>query len=64
MSELLIRRRLDILRQLKKQEQLKVEVKKIRSSENCAHVLTRIQRKWLEVVPGERETGCGGYIGP
>ena len=47
LSELLIRRRLDILRQLRIQEDLKVEVQLVRSEENISDKLTRVPKGWL-----------------
>lgn len=47
LSELIIRRRLDILRELKTQEELKVKVELVRSENNVADRLTRVPKSWL-----------------
>ena len=46
LSELLIRRRLDILRELVIQEELDIRVQQVSSAENLADGLTRVPRKW------------------
>ena len=46
LSELLIRRRLDMLRELRVQEQLSVEVALVRSGHNLADGLTRVPKLW------------------
>ena len=47
MSELLIRRRIEVLREIKKQEKLEMDVQLVRSEENLADSLTRVPRTWL-----------------
>ena len=47
LSELLIRRRLDILRELNQQEELKVSVELVKSEHNLADKLTRVPKLWL-----------------
>ena len=54
MCELLICQWLEILQQLKQQEQLQVEVQLVQSAENQADVLTCVPKKWLV------ETHTGG----
>ena len=50
MCELLIRRHLDVLRQLRRQENLQVEVVLVPSSDNIADRLTRVPKKWLSTA--------------
>ena len=47
LSELLIRRRLQILREIREQERLKVSVQLVRSEHNVADALTRVPRSWV-----------------
>ena len=47
LSEMLIRRRIDILRELRKQEDLVVFVEQVRSEDNLADRVTRIPKRWL-----------------
>jgi transposase InsO family protein/ribonuclease HI len=65
LSEILIRRRLDTLREIIEQEKLKVSVHFVRSSENLADPLTRVPTSWLspkrdeEVVAAPALTAVG-----
>ena len=54
LHELLIRRRLDVLTELKEQENLKVTVEQVPSKENKADLLTRVPKKWFttKVIAG------------
>ncbi|MCH9662250.1 MAG: retroviral-like aspartic protease family protein, partial [Gammaproteobacteria bacterium] len=63
MCELLIRRRLEILRQLKAQEQLQIEVRLVRSADNLADALTRVPRRWLDGETKD-EVATGAASGP
>ncbi len=47
LSEMLIRRRLDLLRELVRQEGMEITVEKVRSSDNKADSLTRVPKRWL-----------------
>ena len=47
LSEVLIRRRLDTLRELIEEENLVVSVQYVRSAENLADALTRVPKAWL-----------------
>jgi len=47
LSEMLIRRRIDMLRELRKQEALVVFVELVRSEDNLADRVTRIPKRWL-----------------
>ena len=47
LGEMLIRRRLDMLRELVSQEQLQVTVEQVESARNKADQLTRVPKKWL-----------------
>ena len=47
LGELLIRRRLDILRQIVEQENLVITVRQVSSAENRADCLTRVPKRWL-----------------
>lgn len=47
LSEIVIRRRLDILKDILSDEMMKIDVKWVRSTENKADKLTRIPSKWL-----------------
>jgi len=50
LSQHLVRRRLEILKELKDQEKLDIEVKLVKSGQNKADVMTRIPKKWLDVT--------------
>lgn len=47
MSEILIKRRLDTLREIVEQENLEIQIVLVRSSDNLADTLTRIPKSWL-----------------
>lgn len=53
LSELLIRRRIQILRELRIQENLDVTVELVRSHENLADKLTRVPKSWLVTMKKE-----------
>lgn len=55
LAEVLIRRRLDILRDIIEQEGLQISVEYVRSTENLADVLTRVPRDWTHP---SNETGA------
>ena len=57
LGELLIRRRLDVLRELKVQENLEVQVQLVKSEENKADSLTRVPKNWLG-LQAKNETQC------
>lgn len=58
MSEHIVRRRLDILRELKEQENLDVVVELVKSSFNKADILTRVPKSWIKRTPKELTTVC------
>ncbi len=47
LSELLIRRRLDTLREIISQEKLKIMVKQVSTTDNLSDELTRVPKRWL-----------------
>ena len=47
LGEILIRRRLDTLKEIIEQENLKISIQFVRSSENLADQLTRVPKSWL-----------------
>ena len=49
-SEMLFQRRLTILQQLIREYGLQVDVTFVASEQNLAHELTRVARKWLELI--------------
>ena len=55
MSEILIRRRLNTLKEIIDQEELEIQVVFVRSSENRADTLTRVPKSWL-VQPKKDDT--------
>ena len=67
LSELLIRRRLDIIRELISQERLQVTVRLIPSHANKADALTRVPKKWIPLpstpLPQEREVAAVATVG-
>ena len=50
LCELLIKRRLDILKEVIAQENLTITVRQVKSEENRADVLTRVPKDWLKCV--------------
>ena len=46
-GEMLIRRRIDVIRQLREELEIKLTVTLVRSAENRADVLTRVPKEWL-----------------
>ena len=50
-GELLIRRRIEIIKQLVEELQLSVTVGLVRSTDNPADALTRVPKNWLQAVP-------------
>ena len=65
LSEMLIRRRLEILSELVEQEQLVVQLEQVASEHNKADRLTRVPRKWLETgIAGAAVTAVAGDLQP
>ena len=64
LGEHLIRRRLDLVRELKHQEGLQVNVELVRSAENKADGLTRVPRKWITVKEVAAAAAVGQIIKP
>ena len=66
-SELLIRRRLNILRELVVQEDLSLDIQKVPTSKNKADELTRVPKSWLmpmqkKVLPQEKKSDIAGVM--
>ena len=62
-GEMLIRRRVDIIRQLAAELGLDLSVVLIRSAENLADVLTRVPRGWLSGAQHVRVSDCSPVTG-
>ena len=56
-SEMLIRRRLSLIKSLVEEYQLQLSIKLVKSAENLADVMTRVPRKWLQGVDKEVAVG-------
>ena len=55
-GEMLIRRRVDVIRELVKEFQLAMTVSLVRSEHNPADALTRVPKEWLRAVRSEEES--------
>ena len=62
LSEALIRRRLDILRDVVREEKLNVQIELVPSARNRADVLTRVPVKWLRKVHPDKSMACAAYV--
>ena len=62
-SEMLIRRRVDLIRQLADEMKLSLTVTLVRSEENRADVLTRVPKEWLrDDAPVSAAVGAAGAV--
>ncbi|XP_043196249.1 uncharacterized protein LOC122367307 [Amphibalanus amphitrite] len=55
-AEMLIRRRVDIIRELVAEFQLTITIKLVKSDENPADEMTRVPKEWLRACRAEEET--------
>ena len=56
LSERLIKRRLDTLREIIETEKIKVEPHLVKSAENISDSLTRVPQKWIQVMRDQADT--------
>ncbi|XP_043227746.1 uncharacterized protein LOC122384429 [Amphibalanus amphitrite] len=61
-SELLIRRRLETIKNIITEYDLTVQVKSVPSVENKADILTRVPRKWLLTSDNDQEVCAGAMV--
>ena len=61
-SELLIRRRLETIKNIVTEYDLDVQVKSVPSAENKADFLTRVPKKWLSTSRGVDKEVCAGAV--
>ena len=54
-GEMLVRRRLGTLRSLKKEYGLTIDVKLVKSCQNCADCLTRVPHRWMDLLKEGKE---------
>ena len=58
-AEMLVKRRLGMLKSLIEELDLKLEVKLVASGQNKADSLTRVKARWLELAKGQEEAVSG-----
>lgn len=58
-SEMLIRRRVNIVTSLVTEYGLQITVRLVPSADNKADALTRVPQRWLKVTPGDEPLRCG-----
>ena len=61
-SEMLIRRRLNTIKELVEEYELAVDVELVRSQANRADQLTRVPQRWLDVLQKETEPVCAASM--
>ncbi|XP_043206644.1 uncharacterized protein LOC122372990 [Amphibalanus amphitrite] len=57
-AEVLIRRRVDIIRELVTEFQLTITIELVKTDENPANVMTRVPKEWLRACRAEEEAGA------